>query len=203
MAIVTKHDKELYIQQFENKDKLVGQTISQVIFYLEDDKHDFTEQENDFGKSLFNGIDIKTKDLTFSIGNRYSGLGYGLSIDLETTRKVEFFDEERKPIPYKTSIVGHQVKQVEIYWMNVPFDGEKGLYPQEIEIITDKGFLMISSMEIANGEVCMEFTDELLVIDQPKIAEQLQLGHFGVADNYRIHYKTLDELMQHETKGGK
>lgn len=72
------NDKELYLQQFKNKDKLVGQTIKEIIFYLEETDNDFTEQPNELGKSLLNGIDIKTNQESFSIGNRFTNLNYGL-----------------------------------------------------------------------------------------------------------------------------
>ena len=60
------------MQEFKNKGKLVGQTIKQIIFYLEETDKDFTEQPNEFGKSLLNGIDIKTSQESFSIGNRFT-----------------------------------------------------------------------------------------------------------------------------------
>ena len=56
---------ELYSRQFETIDKLVGQTISEIKFYLEDSDQDLTEQPNEFGKSLLNGIDIKVNGQIF------------------------------------------------------------------------------------------------------------------------------------------
>ena len=84
--------------------------------------------------------------------------------------------------------------------MNIPFEGTIGLYPQEIEIITNNGFLLVSSIEINDGKVSTEFTNELLVIDNIKIARQLKLGEFGVADNDRIFYGNFTDFIENEKK---
>jgi hypothetical protein len=199
MKTEINHDMELYSQQFENKNKLIGQTISKVIFYLEESDKDFTEQPNKFGKSLLNGIDIQTNELTFSIGNRFTNLGYGLSVNIGQTYKLEFLDESKKPSAFVTNIVGQTIRQIDIYWMNIPFIGESGLYPQEIEIQTETGFLLISSIEVNNGLINTEFTDELLIIDSKETAKQLKLGQFGLTENGRKYYKNLDELVNNNS----
>jgi hypothetical protein len=196
-------DIELYSRQFETTNKLVGQTISEISFYLEDSDQDFTEQPNDFGKSLLNGIDIKVSGQTFSIGNRYTSSGYGLSIDLGQTDELEFFDVEKRAVTFDTSVVGQKIKRVDIYWMTIPFEGAGGIYPQEIEIITDTGFLLISSMEINIGQANMEFTNELLVIDKIETASQLKLGEFGLVDNDRMFYPSFADLMKNGKKNGR
>jgi len=185
---------ELYSRQFEVKNRLVEQTIRQIIFFLEPTNKDLTEQPNEFGKSLLNGIDIKTDTLTFSIGNRYISPGYGLSIDIGQTKELEYVEEEKNPTNFNTQIVGQTIKEINIYWMNIPFEGEKGIYPQEIELLTDNGYLLLSSIEINNGQVDIEFTNELLIIDKKEVANQLKLGRFGLADNNRKLYKDLNDL---------
>ena len=99
-------------------------------------------------------------------------------------------------------MVGQKIKQVNIYWMNIPFEDLNGLYPQEIEIITDKGFLLISSIEVNNGQVNTEFTNELLIIDNKETAKRLGLGQFGIVSNDRKKYKDLSELIETEIKNG-
>ncbi|MBV6462526.1 MAG: hypothetical protein HJHJAOHD_02700 [Flavobacteriales bacterium] len=195
-------DIELYSRQFENTNKLIGQTIREVDFYLEKNDTDFTEQPNEFGKSLLNGIDIKTDLETYSIGNRYTDSGYGLSIDFGETNSLEYFDDEKKPVSFTTEIVGGKIKSVEIYWMNIPFEEATGLYPQEIEIQTDNGFFLISSIEVNNGQVNTVFTNELLIIDNKETAKQLGLGRFGLADKDRKKYNDLNELIENEIKNG-
>ena len=192
------NDIELYSRQFENGKKLIGQTILEVDFYLEKTDKDFTEQPNEFGKSLLNGINIKTDTETYSIGNRYTDSGYGLSIDVGETNSLEYFEDEKKPVSFPTEIVGGKIKNVEIYWMKIPFEGATGLYPQEIEIQTDNGFFLISSIEVNNGQVNTEFTNELLIIDNKETAKQLGLGQFGLADKDRKKYKDLNELIENE-----
>jgi hypothetical protein len=196
MKIKTNNDMILYSQQFENSNKLIGQEIKEIVFYLEPTDKNFTEQPNDYGKSLLNGIDLKTKKETYSIGNRYTNLGYGLSIDIGHTDKLEYFDELKEPNNYKAKIIGEIIKNINIYWMNIPFEGEVGLYPQEIEILTESGYLFLSSIEVNNGEINTEFTNELLVIDNIKIVERLKLGKFGMPDNKRMLFNNLKELKE-------
>lgn len=186
-------DRELYSRQFENKNKLVGQIINEIIFYLDDTDKDFTEQPNKFGKSLLSGFDIKTDKEVFSIGNRYTDVNYGLSIDIGHTYEIEFI-EEKKPVLFETTLRGQTIKHIDIYWMKIPYENAIGLYPQEIEIHTDKEYLLVSSIEINNGEANTEFTNELLVIDNKETARQLKLGRFGVGENGRLFFESMDEM---------
>ena len=196
MTTHLNNDKELYSQQFKNKNKLVGQTIKEIIFFLEETDKDFTEQPNEYGKSLLSGIDIKTGNEIFSIGNRYTNSGYGLSIDLGQTNKIDYLNEEKKPSSFDTSIVGQTVLTVDIFWMKIPFEGATGFYPQEIEIVADKGYLLFSSIEVNSGQVNTEFTNELLIIDNKETAKQLKLGQFGVKDNDRKLFYDLETLIK-------
>jgi hypothetical protein len=191
----TENDIEIYSRQFELSNQLIGQTIEEVHFYLETTDKDFTEQPNDYGKSLLNGIDLKTSDLTFSIGNRFTNLGYGLRIDIGKTSDLENFQDPKRPIAFKTEILMEKVTELNIYWMEISFENETVLYPQEIEILTNNGFFQLSSIEVNNGDVNTEFTDELLVIDRLEKAKELKLGQFGL-ENGRLTFKDINELKE-------
>ena len=193
---------ELYSRQFENGNKLIGQTVREVDFYLEKTDKNYSEQPNEFGKSLLNGIDIKTDIETYSIGNRFTDLGYGLTIDIGETRSLEFIDNGKNTVSFKTDVVGEKIKRINIFWMNIPFEGASGLYPQEIEIHTDNGFLLISSIEVNIGQVNTEFTNELLIVDNKETAKQLKLGQYGLIVNGRKKYTDLNELIKNEIKNG-
>ena len=189
------NDIELYSRQFELSNQLIGQTIEEVYFYLETTDKDFTEQPNDYGKSLLNGIDLITSDMTFSIGNRFTNLGYGLRIDIGKTPDLEYFQDPKQPIGFKTAILKEKVTEFRISWMEIPFENETGLYPQEIEILTDNGYFLLSSIEVTNGIVSTEFTDELLVIDSSEKAKELKLGQFGL-ESGRLIFKDINELKE-------
>lgn len=182
-----------YERQFELTRQLVGQTITDVCFYLEDQDKDFTEQPNDFGKSLLNGIDIRTSELTFSIGNRFIHRSLGLSMDMGHTTDHEFLESTKKPVSFKSKISKGKINELNLYWMNIPYENETGLYLQEIELKTENGYLLVSSIEVTGGVVGHEFTDELLVIDIPEKAELLKLGQFGL-ENERLTFKDWDEM---------
>ena len=74
--------KNTYAQQFEDRDKLIEQKIKEIVFYLDETDFNYTEQPNEFGKSLFNGIDIRTENHIFSIGNRFAAIRNGLSMNV-------------------------------------------------------------------------------------------------------------------------
>ena len=190
-----ENDIELYSRQFELSNQLIGQTIEEVHFYLETTDKDFTEQPNDYGKSLLNGIDLKTSDLTFSIGNRFTNLGYGLRIDIGKTSDLEYFQEPRRHVPFQTKFLNQKITELNIYWMEIPFENETGLYPQEIEILTNNGYFLLSSIEVNNGDVNTEFTNELLVIDSLEKAKELKLGQFGL-ENGRLTFRDINELKE-------
>lgn len=135
--MTTNNDIEIYSRQFKNSQLLIGQKIKEILFYLELSDNNYTEQPNNYGKSLLNGIDIKTETEIFSIGNRFTNLGYGLSIDKESTLNLEYFDQDKTPIKYPAKITDKIITQVKIYWKSIPFEGMTGLYPQEIEILTE------------------------------------------------------------------
>jgi hypothetical protein len=194
MITSINRDIEQYSQQFEIINGLVGKTIKDIILYLEETDTDFSEQPNIYGKSLLSGFDIITEDQLFSIGNRYTNLHYGLTINIGRTKEFEFIEEDKKPVSIESKFKNQKIIKTEIYWMQIPFEGEKGYYPQEFELYTKNGFLLISSIEINEGKVNTEFTDELLLVDQIEIAKELKLGKFGLKDNGRKHFENIEKM---------
>ena len=193
-------DIKIYSQQFYNLNRLVGKRIDKIVFYLNDTDEDFSEVENIYGKSLHSGIDIKVDNIYFSIGCRFTDIHYGLTISEGRTTEFEFIEEEKNPVTFDTKIIGQTIKSVAIYWMKIPWNGAVGYYPQEFVIETENDFFLVSSIEINNGEVNTEFTDELLVIENKEIARQLQLGPFGIDENGREWFKNIDELNKKSNK---
>lgn len=191
-----KDDFEIYRKQFQLAEELVGSTIREVVFYLEPSDIDFTEQSNEFGKSLLNGIDIRTDKELVSIGNRFIDMGAGLKMDPMSTAQIEYFQCLKEPKLFNSGVVNEVIDEVNIYWLDIPYDEVAGIYPQEIELLTSNGYLLISSIEVTNGKVSIEFTDELLVIDDISCAQILQLGKFGQAKNGRKLYKDFEELKE-------
>ena len=179
-------DIELIKKQLQLAKSMIGQKIVKIIFYLEATDTEMSEQQNSYGKSLLNGIDVETTRNVFSIGNRYTNFGYGLSIGEGKTNEIEVFQDEKMPIEYQTSVTGEEIEDLKIYWMEIPFEGEHGKYPQEIEINTKNGFLLLSSIEVNNGKINTEFTNELLVIDESENAKKLKLSKFDLGNNGRM-----------------
>jgi len=188
---------EKYKIQFDNSRLLVNSKIVSIQFYLEKTDEDFTEQPNKYGKSLLNGIDINTTNGLFSIGNRFVDTHFGLSIDVGKTNDLEtlYFDTEQKvPTNYLAKIVGQTIQSINIYWLPIRVPNEKGLYPQDIEIITENGYFLLSSIEVTYGKVDTEFTDELLIIENIDTVKELGLGQFG----NRKTFQNLAELLSEE-----
>jgi hypothetical protein len=159
---------------------------------------DFSEQPNHYGKSLFNGIDIKIGDKYYSVGNRFMEPQYGLTISKGQTSNFEII-ENKKPVPFPSTLLGQLIKSIDFYWMKIPFNGAIGYYPQEIEIVTENNYLLISSIEVNNGEVNTECTEELLLIEDIEKVKRLRLGRFGF-DNGREYFKTFQELFEADRK---
>ncbi|MFN5786133.1 MAG: hypothetical protein ACK457_09180 [Flavobacteriia bacterium] len=197
---MSENELELYNQQFHHLKNLVGKTIYEIVFYLEETDETQTEQPNKFGKSLLNGIDLKVGKVYYSIGCRFSDSHYGLSIAPGRTTEFEDIEEEKRPIKFASKLIGQEIKSVEIFWMKIPWVDEMGHYPQEFVIRTDNSFLLLSSIEINDGEVNTEFTDELLVVESEEIAKQLQLGPFGLGENGREYFKNFKEFKESTKK---
>jgi hypothetical protein len=196
----TENDIKLYSQQFNNLNSIVGHSIDQIDFYLKPTDKELSEQSNMFGKSLFNGIDIKVGNKFYSVGCRFINSHNGLTISEGQTTELEFIEEEKSAVTFDTKIIGQKIKSADIYWMKIPWNEAVGYYPQEYVIRTEKDFLLISSIEINSGEVNTEFTDELLVIESEETAKQLQLGPYGLGDNGRVWFKNFDELNDSDKK---
>ena len=198
MADLTSNDIKLYSQQFDNLNKLLGKPFDEIIFYLDETDKDFSEVQNAYGKSLLTGIDLKVGGNFYSIGCRFTDVHYGLTISEGRTSEFEFIEEDKSPVSFSSEIVGQTIKSVDIFWMKIPIEGATGYYPQEFLIRTDNNFFLISSIEINNGEVNTEFTNEILIIEKEETARQLKLGQFGIEGNGREHFSTVDELIADE-----
>ncbi|HEY0668154.1 MAG TPA: hypothetical protein VGD22_08280 [Sphingobacteriaceae bacterium] len=192
----TDSDIQLYSSIFDIADSFVGKQVNEITFYLDYNAKNFTEQPNEYGKSLLNGLDLKINDQFYSIGNRFTEAGYGLAISKGWTSEFEYIEIGKRPTNYPSILIGQMIKSVDIYWMKVPFEGAIGYYPQEIEFTTENGFLLISSIEVNHSEVNTEFTNEILLVDNKDAGQQLKLGRYGVTDNGRECFKTFEELQQ-------
>jgi hypothetical protein len=192
-VVLEVKDKELYAPLFDITHSLIGLKIEEVLFYLDDNDMDFTEQNNEFGKSLLSGFDVKIAGVYYSIGNRFTSLNYGVCISKGRTIEFEFI-ESKKPVLYPSFVIGQIIRAINIYWMKIPFEGVSGYYPQEIEIKTDLSLFLISSIEINDGQVNTKFTDELLIVENTEIAKRLELGHFGISQNEREYFSNLNDI---------
>lgn len=185
----------LYEQQLNLSQELVGKYISNVYYFLEEeDIERLSEQVNNFGDSLMNGIDLEIEDDIYSIGNGFSKEHYGLEIRKTKTSNVEFIDEVKKRVEVHWKIRGYKIKDVKIYWKKNPWCGTIGFYPQDIEIITSNGQILCSSLEINRGKADIEYTDELLVVHNSVNAQLLNLGKYGVGKG-RIYCADFSDLI--------
>ncbi len=176
----------LYKSQFNHLNGLIGKTIESVYMYLEMTDVCFSEQPNIYGKSLFNGIDLFIDNQSYSIGNRFSDQSYGLCIDKGMTKDFELIEKEKNRQLYSSlSCKGQVVIDANIYWAKIPWENSRGFYPQEIEIKTENGYILLSSIEINRGEVNIEFTDEILIVEDEVLAKELGLGAYGVRNSGR------------------
>ena len=80
--------------------------------------------------------------------------------------------------------------------MKIPWQDSNGFYPQEVEIKTEFGYLLLSSMEINKTKADIEFTDELLLIEDESIAKSLEIGPYGLGKNERELFDRFDKLKE-------
>ena len=191
-----KENIEKYSKLFTFSKEMVGKRVTEVRFYLEPTDKDFSEQPNPYGKSLFNGIDLKLNEKWFSIGNRFSMQNYGLEIDEGKTEQYEFVEESKTSMLYNRSVIKNQViYSVYVYWLPIPWNDSIGYYPQEIEFRTNDGkYMIVSSLEINAEEANTEFTDEVLVIENSEIAKKLRIGPYGDGTFKRKLFSDFNEL---------
>ncbi|KIC90090.1 hypothetical protein, partial [Flavihumibacter solisilvae] len=70
-----------YDRIFKTCQTFIGQKIEEIVFYLDENDFDFTEQPNKYGKSLFNGIELIIAGETYYLGNLFFNNTYnGLNI---------------------------------------------------------------------------------------------------------------------------
>ncbi len=192
-----QEDIELYSKQFDNLKKLIGKRVDKLFVFLDHSDSDYSEQPNRFGKSLFNGIDLIVGEVCFSIGNRFIDQNHGLKIDVGETNNFEFIEESKNKIEFnELKTKGQIIKYAKIFWMKIPWQRAVGFYPQEIELITENGTLLFSSIEINGEEANTEFTDELLLIESDLFAKELKIGKYGLMVNDRYCFDNFDELVE-------
>jgi len=185
-----------YDKLFKTCQTFVGQTIEQVIFYLDKDDLDFNEQPNEYGKSLLNAIEIRISGQTYCLGNLFFGKSYnGLNILAGKTTDFEQI-EDKQPVVYPSEIVGRQITKTAIYWTKSLWGNY--FVPQEIEFRTQTNILVCSAIEVNGGEVNTPLTDELLVVENDLNLKKFQLGEYGVGTNDRYIFNSLNELIQNE-----
>ena len=192
----TKEEIDEYDKLFKTCQIFVGQTIEQVTFYLDEDDLDFTEQPNEYGKSLLNAIEIRISGQTYCLGNLFFGKSYnGLNILAGKTTDFEQI-EDKQPVVYPSEIVGRQITKTAIYWTKSLWGNY--FVPQEIEFRTQTNILVCSAIEVNGGEVNTPLTDELLVVENDLNLKKFQLGEYGVGTNDRYIFNSLNELIQNE-----
>lgn len=185
-----------YDKLFKTCQTFIGQTIEQVTFYLDEDDLDFNEQPNEYGKSLFNAIELRISGQTYCLGNLFFGKNYnGLNILVGKTTDFEHV-EDKQPVVYPSEIVGRQITNTVIYWTKSNWG--KYFVPQEIEFRTESSFLICSAIEVNNGEVNCPLTDEILIVENDLGLKKFQLGEYGIGTNERYVFDSLDELMKNE-----
>ncbi len=187
-----------YGKQLDFARNLNGQEIQKVEYYLEKDETTFSEQPNKYGHSLLNGVNIHTKDYTFSIRNGFYDM-MGLSMNIGKTTEFEFIDEDKTATEISWNILNKPIVECVIYWSKIIINSFHGYYPQEIEIRTENESVIISSTEILHGELSDEFTNEMLVIQNQEYSKQLKLGKFGIDNKAR---EVFDETKLMEKKTG-
>jgi len=192
----SKEEMNEYDKLFKICKFFVGQRIEQINFYLNEDDIDFNEQDNIYGKSLLNAIELKISGQIFCIGNLFFGKNYnGLNILRGQTIDYENIND-KKPMPYPSAIIGKQIIKTAIYWTKSHWGDF--FVPQEIEFRTTTNLLVCSSIEVNDGEVNTPLTDELLIVENDFCLEKFKLGEHGIATNKRYLFGSLEELMEHE-----
>lgn len=185
-----------YGRLFEICQGFIGQKIEQIIFYLDEADLNYTEQPNEYGKSLFNAIEIKILEQTYCLGNFFLDEKFnGLNIKRGRTIDYEFIDD-KKPVDYPSEIIGKEIIKTVIYWTESHYGGY--FVPQEIEFKTETNLLLCSAIEINFGEVNSPLTDELLVVENSYCLVKFKLGEYGLLTNDRYVFSNVDELMAGE-----
>ena len=185
-----------YDKLFKTCQTFVGQKIEQIIFYLDDDDIDYTEQPNEYGKSLFNAIELKIMGQTYCLGNLFFNKNYnGLNILLGQTIDYEIVDK-KKPVFYPSRIIGQQITKTVIYWTRSLWGNY--FVPQEIEFRTKTHFLLCSAIEVNEGEINTPLTDELLVVENELYVSKFQLGEYGIGTNERYVFSNANKLVENE-----
>ncbi len=195
-TVWTKEQINEYQNIFNLTENFIGKKIEEFIFYLDDEDIDFNEQENKYGKSLLNGVEIISNNEKYYLGNSFFETSYN-GLNIKKGHLIDFESiENKKQKKYPSTFLNEIITDVKIYWHKA-FYGEYYV-PIEITFETNNNFILFSSIEVNFGEVNTELTDELLVIEDKLIAKKLSLGEFGIANNGRKYFKNIDEIKDAE-----
>ncbi|MBF0694644.1 MAG: hypothetical protein IR153_06265 [Flavobacterium sp.] len=185
-----------YQNIFDLTNSFIGKQINQLIFFLDDKDIDYNEQENIYGKSLLNGVEIILNNEKYYLGNYFFATHYnGLNLKKGNITEFEFI-ENKNPKNYPSKFLNETIIDAKIYWHKA-FVG-KYFVPIEIAFKTDKHFIQFSAIEVNFGEVNTELTDEILVIEDKLIAKKLSLGEFGIENNGRFFFRNIKEIKEAE-----
>ena len=182
-----------YQEQFDFAKNLIGQKITKVEYYLEQSDINYTEQPNKYGHSLLNGITISTDNMIFTMRNGFCE-NYGLKMEKGKVSEFEFIEEQKSPKAVNWNILNEKITECKIYWMKIPWHDSIGFYPQEIKLETDNNSVIISSVEILNGELDEVFTDEILVIESQNSIKELSLGEYGIEKYGRLFFENAKQI---------
>ncbi|WP_185113699.1 hypothetical protein, partial [Chryseobacterium sp. Leaf394] len=175
-----------YQNIFDLTNSFIGKQINQLIFFLDDEDIDYNEQENIYGKSLLNGVEIILNNEKYYLGNYFFATHYnGLNLKKGNITEFEFIENKNQK-NYPSKFLNDTIIDAKIYWHKA-FLG-KYFVPIEIAFETDKHFIQFSAIEVNFGEVNTELTDEILVIEDKLIAKKLSLGEFGIENNGRFFF---------------
>lgn len=185
-----------YQNIFDLTNSFIGKQINQLIFFLDDEDIDYNEQENIYGKSLLNGVEIILNNEKYYLGNYFFATHYnGLNLKKGNITEFEFIENKNQK-NYPSKFLNDTIIDAKIYWHKA-FLG-KYFVPIEIAFETDKHFIQFSAIEVNFGEVNTELTDEILVIEDKLIAKKLSLGEFGIENNGRFFFRNIKEIKEAE-----
>lgn len=188
----TEEEKAECQTLFNNVRNFIGKEIDEILFYLDVEDLDFNEQENAYGKSLLNGVELILNQEKYYLGNYFFSTHYnGLNLIKGNLTDFEFIDN-KIPKHYSSKILKSKIIEAKIFWHKA-FVGNY-FVPIEIVFETQSDYILFSSIEVNFGKVNTELTDELLIIENKQNAQKLYLAEFGIKNNGRKCFKNIEEI---------
>ncbi|MBD8019129.1 hypothetical protein [Kaistella pullorum] len=104
-----------YQNIFDLTNSFIGKQINQLIFFLDDKDIDYNEQENIYGKSLLNGVEIILNNEKYYLGNYFFATHYnGLNLKKGNITEFEFI-ENKNPKNYPSKFLNETIIDAKIY----------------------------------------------------------------------------------------